>query len=253
MSTSSAASWRGAGYTCLCTVCQTKREGRGLLLNTTSSYHNKWPSHSSGPEAEGNTEKRSLLRIREETPHYRATLQRCYQTQFGLFTMPPCPVAKVDFLCTNGNKPQTNQFSLSASSWQPVAADIQCGCTFRDQRDDAKKARANQRHDSKQFLSPHGQLGYIRIYLCMYIYICIREVAQKVAEITGRTNHSLFFLAGSHPSSSSALVPKQDSHLDGGSFAFLLTAARCVRYHVQSRLWQADKGEACITSGNQWH
>lgn len=59
----------------------------------------------------------ALLRIKEDTQHYRSTLQPCYQTQFGLFTMPEYPMAKADFsFCTDGNKPQTNKFSSSASS-----------------------------------------------------------------------------------------------------------------------------------------
>lgn len=53
----------------------------------------------------------ALLRIKEDTQHYRSTLQPCYQTQFGLFTMPECPMAKADFsFCTDGNKPKQINF-----------------------------------------------------------------------------------------------------------------------------------------------
>lgn len=47
------------------------------------------------------------MRIREETQHYTSTLRPHYQTQFSLFTMPDCPVAKADFLgffCPDGKK-----------------------------------------------------------------------------------------------------------------------------------------------------
>lgn len=115
-------------------------------------------------------------------------------------------MAKADFfffLSTDGNKPQTNQFSSSALSWQSVAMDIQYGCMFRDQSDDAE-ARANQRHtiQSKFFfflpkvpLGHLGNLSHVRRQLHAADYFSGWEIAQNVTGIRGRFDshsHHLF-------------------------------------------------------------
>lgn len=55
------------------------------------------------------------LRIRAKTQHRTAALQARYQRQFGLFTMPECPMARAQFLFffgTDGNKKPPQQINF---------------------------------------------------------------------------------------------------------------------------------------------
>lgn len=120
------------------------------------------------PEGEGNTKKWKPVRIREETRHYTSTLQPHYQTQFSLFTMPECPMAKADFFyfCADVKKktnPKTNQFSSSASSWQSVAMDIH---VWRSKWQHGGKGKSKA-HNSKQLLLP---LRFSLVTLEIYIF-----------------------------------------------------------------------------------
>lgn len=144
-----------------CCIFERQRESKHTCLSTVLSHIIRegaggcsWTHHGLiitndlhiffCPEGERNTEKQSLSRIREETQHYRSTLQPHYQTQFALFTMPECPMAKADFFFFTlmGINPKQINFPRAPDS---VAMDIQCGCMFWDQSDDVE-ARANQRH-----------------------------------------------------------------------------------------------------------
>lgn len=142
-----------------------RARGGGCIRTHHRPYHNKWPSRVF---VAGGWEE--ALR-----QHCRSTLQPWYQTQFGLFTMPECPMAKAVFfyfiLCasTDGNKPKTNQFSSSASSWQSVAMDIQCGCMFTSKWRSVGVKGESKTHNSKQLLllllpppaALRGHLGHI--------------------------------------------------------------------------------------------
>lgn len=241
---------------------RTARGGRGCIRTHHRPYHNKWPSRVF---VAGGWEE--ALR-----QHCRSTLQPWYQTQFGLFTMPECPMAKAVFfyfiLCasTDGNKPKTNQFSSSASSWQSVAMDIQCGCMFTSKWRSVGVKGESKTHNSKQLLllllpppggapwSPWTYIFFTHVKRGQGAFFRLRNGLRKATEIRGRTDSlsHLLFLAISlipipllrRPSNQNKIVIST-----GGSFAFLLTAVWCARYHVRSGLWQADKGEACITRG----
>lgn len=67
------------------------------------------------PEGEEKHEEMKPLRIRVKTQRRTAALQARYQTQFGLFTMPECPMARAQFLFffgTDGNKKPPQQINF---------------------------------------------------------------------------------------------------------------------------------------------
>lgn len=115
-------------------------------------------------------------------------------------------MAKEDFFCSDGNKPKTNQFSSSASSWQSVAMDIQCGCMFEDESGDVE-ARANQRRTiQSNFFFPEVLLWspwtyiyfpQVRWGLHTEDYFSVWEMAERATEIRGWTDFRshLLFLA----------------------------------------------------------
>lgn len=81
---------------------QRRRKSKHTCVQHTKSHLRRGPIitndlHSSLPRGSGNSERRRLLRIKEETRHRRSTLAPRYQSQFGLFTTPECPVAEDDF------------------------------------------------------------------------------------------------------------------------------------------------------------
>lgn len=102
--------------------------------------------------------------------------------------------------------------------------------------------------------SPWTYIFFTHVKRGQGAFFRLRNGLRKATEIRGRTDSlsHLLFLAISlipipllrRPSNQNKIVIST-----GGSFAFLLTAVWCARYHVRSGLWQADKGEACITRG----
>lgn len=101
------------------------------------------------------------MRIREETTlHIHITTSPSNPIFFIYNATVPSGCNTLPSALMGGKKTQTNQFSSSASSWQSVAMDIQCGCMFRDQSDTAE-ARANQRRTSRSSVFPEVNRGHL--------------------------------------------------------------------------------------------
>lgn len=130
-----------------------------VLLNAPRPYHNKWPSHDFVAWGWRKHKEMKPMRIREETQHYTSTLRPHYQTQFSLFTMPDCPVAKADFLfffALMGKKPPNKSIFLERLI-------LAVGChgypmwshVPRSKRQRGGKGKSKT-HNSKQLLLPWG-------------------------------------------------------------------------------------------------
>lgn len=248
---------------------RTARGGGGCIRTHHRPYHNKWPSRvfvaGGWEEALRERGKRHNTVDPHSNPDIRpnSVYLQCQSAQWlKLFFF-------YFILCasTDGNKPKTNQFSSSASSWQSVAMDIQCGCMFTSKWRSVGVKGESKTHNSKQLLlllllpppggapwSPWTYIFFTHVKRGQGAFFRLRNGLRKASEIRGRTDSlsHLLFLAISlipipllrRPSNQNKIVIST-----GGSFAFLLTAVWCARYHVRSGLWQADKGEACITRG----
>ena len=155
-----------------------ERRGRGGSIRTHHRpYHNKWPSRvfvAGGWRKHWENEvlfSEQGKRHNTVDPHCNPDIRpnlvylQCQSAQwlklFFFFNFILC-------VSTDGNKPKTNQFSSSASSWQSVAMDIQCGCMFTSKWRSVGVKGESKTHNSKAASSPPRRRSVVT--LDIYIF-----------------------------------------------------------------------------------